>query len=57
MTFNSRSLRNKTIGVTEFLTEHMCDTCCVTEAWLKMKDTSIIAEIKDLGYKVLFQPC
>ena len=56
MTFNSRSLRNKTIGVTEFLTEHMCDTCCVTEAWLKMKDTSIIAEIKDLGYKVLFQP-
>ena len=56
MTFNSRSLRNKTIGVTGFLTENMCDVCFITEAWLKLKDKSIIAEIKDMGYNIKFQP-
>ena len=56
MLFNSRSLRNKTVGVTEFLSSNDCDLCCITEAWLKLKDKSLIAEIKSLGYNVLFKP-
>ena len=56
MTFNARSLRNKTIGVTEFLTEYNCDACFVTESWLKVTDTSIVEEIKDMGYALKFQP-
>ena len=56
MTFNSRSLCNKTVGVTEFLNEHNCDVCLITEAWLKVKDTSTVAELKELGYNVTFQP-
>ena len=56
MTFNARSLCNKTVGVTEFLTGRKCDICFISEAWLKLKDTSVIAEIKQLGYNVKFQP-
>ena len=56
MVFNSRSLRNKTYGVCEFLKENHCDICFITEAWLKLKDESIIAEIMDMGFEVKFQP-
>ena len=56
MSFNSRSLCNKTVGVCEFLTSNECDVCFVTESWIKMKDTGRIAEIKDLGYQILFKP-
>ena len=56
MTFNARSLCNKTVGVTKFLKEHGCDICFITEAWLKVKDASTDAEIKSLGYNVTFQP-
>ena len=56
MLFNARSLCNKTIGVIEFLKENRCDVCFITEAWIKVKDKSIIAEIKDLGYDIKFQP-
>ena len=56
MVFNPRSLRNKTFGVCEFLTKNNCDVCCITEAWLKMKDKAILAEINDMGFEVKFQP-
>ena len=56
MLFNARSLCNKTVGVTEFLKENKCDICFVTEAWIKMKDESVIAELLDLGYEIKFQP-
>ena len=56
MLFNSRSLCNKTAGVTEFLKAKNCDICFITEAWLKLKDTSTVAKIKDFGFLVKFQP-
>lgn len=56
MTFNARSLRNKTVGVIEFLNEHDCDLCFISESWLKLTDTSVISEIKDFGYDIKFQP-
>ena len=56
MVFNSRSLRNKTFGVCEFLKHNDCDLCFITEAWIKLKDESIIAEIIDMGYQIKFQP-
>ena len=56
MTFNSRSLCNKTTGVTEFLKDQKCDVCFITEAWLKLKDTATVAKIKESGFLVKFQP-
>ena len=56
MVFNSHSLRNKTYGICEFLTENNCDLCFVTEAWLNLKDKAIVAEVKDLGFEIKFQP-
>jgi len=56
MVFNSRSLRNKTYGVCEFLRENQCDVCFITEAWLKAKDESVAAEIVDMGFELKFQP-
>ena len=56
MLFNARSLGNKTVGVTEFLNENKCDVCFITEAWLKAKDKTTVAEIQDLGYDIKFQP-
>ena len=56
MIFNARSIRNKTFGTCEFLIDKNCDLCFVTEAWLKLKDESIMAEIKDMGYDIKFQP-
>ena len=56
MVFNARSLCNKTYGVCEFLRDNNCDICFVTEAWIKTKDESVIAEIMDLGYNIKFQP-
>ena len=56
MVFNARSLRNKTFGVCEFLKESNCDVCFITEAWIKVKDEAIIAEIIDMGFELKFQP-
>ena len=56
MVFNSRSLGNKTFGVCEYLKHTDCDACFITEAWIKVKDKSTIAEIKDMGYEIKFQP-
>ena len=56
MVFNARSLRNKTFGVCEFLKQTNCDVCFVSEAWIKVKDEAIIAEIIDMGFQIKFQP-
>ena len=56
MVFNARSLGNKTFGICEFLKAEHCDVCFITEAWIKLKDESTIAEIKDMGYNIKLQP-
>ena len=56
MLFNARSLCNKITGITEFLTEKKCDVCFITEAWMKLENTSKVADIRDLGYNVILQP-
>ena len=56
MIFNARSVCNKTFGLCEFLKDNDCDLCFVTEAWLKLKDESVVAEIIDMGYDIKFQP-
>ena len=56
MTFNSRSLVKKVVGVTEFLKSNNCDVCFITEAWIKATDTSTLSKIKHLGYKVMLNP-
>ena len=56
MLFNARSLCNKITRITEFLTEKKCDVCFITEAWMKLENTSKVADIRDLGYNVILQP-
>ena len=53
--FNSRSICNKTAGVFDLLTDFDTDVCFLTETWLRKGDTSKVAEIKDLGYKLYHQ--
>ena len=53
--FNSRSICNKTAGVFDLLTDFDTDVCFLTETWLRKGDTSKVAEIKDLGYKLFHQ--
>ena len=56
MVFNSRSMGNKTFGICEFLKEQRCDVCFITEAWIKLKDESTMAKIRDMGYSIKLQP-
>ena len=53
--FNSRSICNKTAGVFDLLSDFDTDVCFLTETWLRKGDTSKVAEIKDLGYKLYHQ--
>ncbi len=54
--FNARSLCNKTCGVLELLKDNSIDICCVTETWLRIKDSAIFAEIHDHGYDIFSAP-
>ena len=56
MVFNARSLCNKTFGVCEFLKSTQCDVCFISEAWVKLKHESVVAEIRDMGFGIKFQP-
>ena len=56
MAFNARSLCNKTVGVCTYLKKVKCDVCFISEAWIKLKDKSTVAEIKDMGYDIKFRP-
>jgi exonuclease III len=49
-------LCNKTCGVLELLKDNAVDICCVTESWLKSKDSAIFAEIHDHGYDIFSAP-
>jgi hypothetical protein len=40
----------------ELIKEHSIDVCCVTETWLRLKDSAIFAEIHDHGYDVFSAP-
>ena len=53
--FNTRSLCNKTAQVFEQLSDSNINACFLTETWLRKGDTSKIAEIKDLGYNIVYQ--
>ena len=50
MVFNAHSLGNKTYGLCEFLKSTHCGVCFVIEAWLKLKHTSTVAEIRNMGF-------
>ena len=54
--FNTRSLCNKTCGVLELLKDNSVDICCITESWLKTKDSAIFAEIHDHGFDIFSAP-
>ena len=54
--FNTRSLCNKTCGVLELLKDNSVDICCITESWLKSKDSAIFAEIHDHGFEIFSAP-
>lgn len=56
MVFNARSLCNKTFGVCEFLKSKQCDVCFISEAWVKLKHESVVAEIHDMGFGIKYKP-
>ena len=53
---NTRSICNKTLGVLELIKDNDIDICCITETWLKKKDSSKFAEIHDHGFDILSAP-
>ena len=55
-TYNCRSINNKTVEVVEYLDDLDCDMCLLQESWLKQNDDSKLAEIEELGYKILSAP-
>ena len=54
--FNSRSICNKTTGVTELILEQGIDICYVTETWMKLSDTAKMAEIHEKGLECFNAP-
>ena len=52
ISFNCRSIRNKTHDVISKLEELDTDICMLQETWLNRGDNSVIAEIMDRGYEV-----
>ena len=54
--FNVRSLCNKVFGVIELLNDNKIDLCCVTETWMKSKDSAIYKEIHEQGFEIFNAP-
>ena len=54
--FNVRSLGNKLPGVIELLKDKNIAVCCITESWLKVKDSAKFAEIHDYGFDIFSAP-
>ena len=53
MSFNCRSVKNKTFGIMSFLTENNVDIALLQETWLKKCDKSTIAEINEYGFNTI----
>ena len=53
LSFNCRSIRNKVTELTSKLRELDIDVCILQETWLSRGDESVIAEIKNHGFKIL----
>ena len=54
---NARSVRNKTLAINEFVTDHDVDILAITETWLKKNsDKPIIAELTPSGYTFINVP-
>ena len=53
MSFNCRSIRNKTTGILTHLSERNVDIAFLQETWLKKSDGAIISEIKEYGYHTI----
>ena len=51
---NARSVCNKTLEVSELITDEMIDICCICETWLHgdIRDNSILPELTPEGYTV-----
>ena len=51
-------MRNKTLTINEFVTDHDIDILAITEMWVKKNsDKAIIAELTPNGYKFINVPC
>ena len=53
---NARSVRNKVIQISEFLSEKNISGCGLTETWLTTNDEAIVQEFKNHGYSILHNP-
>ena len=56
ISFNCRSIRNKTQAVLSYLDENNIDLACFQETWLNEGDGSILVEIKEYNYNIINQP-
>ena len=56
VSFNCRSIRNKTQSILSYLDENKIDVACFQETWLDNGDSNILVEIKEYGYHVINQP-
>ena len=53
---NTRSVRNKTTDIREYITEKHIDCLCITETWLTESDTVKINNMTPIGYTTKHQP-
>ena len=47
---NAQSLRNKTLQISEYITDNDIDICFITETWLKEGDEPLITEATPINY-------
>ncbi|KAK6181912.1 hypothetical protein SNE40_009690 [Patella caerulea] len=52
---NSRSVRNKSIELNQYILDESIDILLITETWLKDNDTIVINEILPPDYDILFE--
>ena len=50
MSYNCRSIRNKTPDVMSLIENNDVDVALIQETWLRETDCSILYEIEELGY-------
>ena len=53
---NARSVRNKTVEITEYIDAHKLDILCITETWLGLNDQIACGEITPEGYRLEHKP-
>ena len=51
-TINCESAKNKTLDLTDYISELDIDVCCLTETWMTENDPVTAGEICPLGYKL-----